>query len=259
MVWKRFASQQQCAFCARCMTAEVCLILLHMVRWLKSGNRRQIPEPAPTASIASRIPRTLWWPGRPGSPRHLFARRCQPLLDSGQKHLSVHGLRKAKGARTMQTYAGDERAGPIGPVRDVATSLCPASARPRNRVILVLAPLSSTNTSWFTGSAANCSCQQALFGHVGRFCSLANRVFFIPRFASNALGRDYSREPRNFLPAHTFSSSGSQTGAELQGIQWLTRAASVFSCTHSLFIFCSALCASWMKGCSNEHCTLTQR
>src|ERR1019366_289561 len=62
-----------------------------------------------------------------------------------------------------------------------ATSLCPPRARPRKRVILVLAPLSSTNTSRDAVSTANRSCQLALFSATsGRFCSAANRVFFIP-------------------------------------------------------------------------------
>src|SRR5260370_15630534 len=60
------------------------------------------------------------------------------------------------------------------------TTLCPAGARPRSRVILVLAPLSSTNTSPVTGSSDSCSCQRALCSATsGRFCSAANRVFFI--------------------------------------------------------------------------------
>src|SRR5271157_855964 len=60
-----------------------------------------------------------------------------------------------------------------------ARSLCPPSARPRRRVILVLAPLSSTNTRWVVSSAANCSCQRALFSATsGRSCSAAARVFF---------------------------------------------------------------------------------
>src|SRR5208282_5928629 len=60
-----------------------------------------------------------------------------------------------------------------------ARSLCPPRARPRRRVILVLAPLSSTNTSRFTAALANCSCQPALLAATsGRFCSAATRVFF---------------------------------------------------------------------------------
>src|ERR1039457_6530638 len=60
-----------------------------------------------------------------------------------------------------------------------ANSLCPPSARPRRRVILVLAPLSSTNTRRAVGSAASSLCQRALFSATsGRFCSLAARVFF---------------------------------------------------------------------------------
>src|ERR1700719_3143000 len=60
-----------------------------------------------------------------------------------------------------------------------ASSLCPPTARPRRRVILVLAPLSSTNTRAGTGSAANCSCQLALLAATsGRSRSAAARVFF---------------------------------------------------------------------------------
>src|SRR6266568_7722484 len=60
-----------------------------------------------------------------------------------------------------------------------ANSLRPPSARPRRRVILVWAPLSSTNTRWAVGSAANSSCQRALFSATsGRACSAAARVFF---------------------------------------------------------------------------------
>src|SRR5260370_12373432 len=62
-----------------------------------------------------------------------------------------------------------------------ATSLRPPRARPRKRVIWVLAPLSSTKTRPVTGSAANRSCQRSLFSATsGRFCSAAARVFFIP-------------------------------------------------------------------------------
>src|SRR5450631_2535275 len=62
-----------------------------------------------------------------------------------------------------------------------ATSLCPPRARPRKRVILVLAPLSSTNTRRAAVCTANRSCHFALFSATsGRFCSAANRVFFIP-------------------------------------------------------------------------------
>src|ERR1700691_2514146 len=61
-----------------------------------------------------------------------------------------------------------------------ASSLCPPRARPRRRVILVWAPLSSTNTRWARGSAANTSCQRALFSATSdRFCLAAARVFFI--------------------------------------------------------------------------------
>ena len=61
-----------------------------------------------------------------------------------------------------------------------ASSLPPARARPRKRVIFVLAPLSSTKTSRHAGSAARCLCHRALFSATsGRFCSAANRVFFI--------------------------------------------------------------------------------
>src|SRR5271155_1075491 len=62
-----------------------------------------------------------------------------------------------------------------------ATSLRPPRARPRHRVIWVLAPLSSTKTKLVKGSTANCSCHRALFSATsGRFCSAATRVFFIP-------------------------------------------------------------------------------
>src|SRR5664280_2350643 len=60
-----------------------------------------------------------------------------------------------------------------------ASSLWPPQARPRRRVILVLAPLSSTNTRAATGSAAHCSCQQALLSATsGLPRSAAVRVFF---------------------------------------------------------------------------------
>src|SRR5579872_1210579 len=60
-----------------------------------------------------------------------------------------------------------------------ASSLWPPRARPRKRVILVLAPLSSTNTRAATGSTANCSCQCALLSATsGRSRSAAARVFF---------------------------------------------------------------------------------
>src|SRR5208282_4782096 len=60
-----------------------------------------------------------------------------------------------------------------------AKSLCPPRARPRRRVILVLAPLSSTNTRAATGSTANGSCQPALLAATsGRSRSAAARVFF---------------------------------------------------------------------------------
>src|ERR1017187_7930352 len=60
-----------------------------------------------------------------------------------------------------------------------ASSLWPPKARPRRRVILVLAPLSSTNTRAATGWAANCSCQPALLAATsGRAHSAAARVFF---------------------------------------------------------------------------------
>src|SRR5579875_177522 len=60
-----------------------------------------------------------------------------------------------------------------------ARSLAPPSARPRSRVILVLAPLSSTNTRRAVGSTANSSCQRALLSATsGRSCSAAARVFF---------------------------------------------------------------------------------
>src|SRR4030042_4153653 len=60
-----------------------------------------------------------------------------------------------------------------------ASSLWPPQARPRRRVILVLAPLSSTNTSAATGSAAHCSGQRALLSATsGRPRSAAARVFF---------------------------------------------------------------------------------
>jgi hypothetical protein len=59
------------------------------------------------------------------------------------------------------------------------TSLRPPTARPHKRVIFVLAPLSSTNTKQGSSSAANCSCQCALFSATsGRSCSAAARVFF---------------------------------------------------------------------------------
>src|SRR5271157_1752231 len=60
-----------------------------------------------------------------------------------------------------------------------ASSLWPPKARPRRRVILVLAPLSSTNTRADTDSAARCSCQHALLAATsGRSRSAAARVFF---------------------------------------------------------------------------------
>src|ERR1700678_1095582 len=53
-------------------------------------------------------------------------------------------------------------------------------ARPRKRVILVLAPSSSTKTSRAGGFPANPSCQWALASATsGRCCSVANSVFFI--------------------------------------------------------------------------------
>src|SRR5271166_2348800 len=62
-----------------------------------------------------------------------------------------------------------------------ASSLCPPRARPRRRVILVLAPLSSTNTRAATASAANCLYQPALLAATsGRSRSAAARVFFKP-------------------------------------------------------------------------------
>src|SRR5208282_1370644 len=61
------------------------------------------------------------------------------------------------------------------------SNLRPPQARPHKRVILVLAPLSSTKTNRSAGSDANRSCQRALFSATsGRFCSAAARVFFIP-------------------------------------------------------------------------------
>jgi hypothetical protein len=61
-----------------------------------------------------------------------------------------------------------------------ATRLWPRGARPRRRVIWVLAPLSSTKTSRSTGSSDNRPCQGALFSATsGRFCSAAKSVFFI--------------------------------------------------------------------------------
>src|SRR5258708_26384583 len=60
-----------------------------------------------------------------------------------------------------------------------ARSLAPPSARPRRRVIFVLAPLSATKTRGGVGSAVNSSCQRALFSATsGRCCSAAARVFF---------------------------------------------------------------------------------
>src|ERR1019366_4707279 len=84
-----------------------------------------------------------------------------------------------------------------------ATSLRPPSARPRKRVILVLAPLSSTNNSRVAGSTANSSCQRALFSATsGRFCSTANRVFFIPP-TQLPKPQIYRRSPKGAVHAGT--------------------------------------------------------
>src|SRR5229473_549388 len=99
-----------------------------------------------------------------------------------------------------------------------ATSLCPPRARPRQRVIFVWAPLSSTNTSWATSSAANCSCQRALFSATsGRFCSAATRVFFIPpaQLPKPCIDRGSSEGP-----VHASAQLG-QRGVGLIGQQFL--------------------------------------
>src|ERR1700719_4354741 len=77
------------------------------------------------------------------------------------------------------------------------TNLRPPRARPRNRVIFVLAPLSSTKTKRCTGWETNRSCHCALFSATsGRSCSAAARVFFIPpaQFAQPQIDRG-SPEP----------------------------------------------------------------
>ena len=82
-----------------------------------------------------------------------------------------------------------------------ATSRWPPGERPRQRVILVLAPLSSTNTSRAGLPTASRSCQCALFSATsGRSCSAACSVFFIgqPQLAQPQIHR---RSPNRAVQA----------------------------------------------------------
>ena len=106
----------------------------------------------------------------------------EPLPHPSQKHFAVHGaFKKPRSAGTLQTNARDQRAGLIVSVRDARPQSLPTPRPAPQAVILVLAPLLSTNTRWAVGSPANSSCQRALFSATsGRSCSAAARVFFKP-------------------------------------------------------------------------------
>ena len=105
----------------------------------------------------------------------------QPLPDPGQKHLAVHGTRKQpRGARTLQAHAGDQRAGLLVSVRDARqqSSSCQGPAAPACHFRIGPAfihkyqPTHRLRSQMFmpAGSFSAAS---------GRFCSAANRVFFI--------------------------------------------------------------------------------